>query len=74
VPEINAFIDGSDIVYHNYQHIGVAMGTPRGLVVPVIRHAENDELRPVEQAIVDYVTKIKETGWNWPTWKAAPSR
>jgi 2-oxoglutarate dehydrogenase E2 component (dihydrolipoamide succinyltransferase) len=30
VPEINAFIDGSDIVYHNYQHIGVAVGTPRG--------------------------------------------
>ena len=60
VPEINAFIDGSDIVYHNYQHIGVAVGTPRGLVVPVIRHAENLSFAGVEQAIVDYVTKIKD--------------
>ena len=60
VPEINAFIDGSDIVYHNYQHIGVAVGTPRGLVVPVIRHVERLSFAQVEQAIVDYVTKIKE--------------
>ena len=60
VPEINAFIDGSDIVYHNYQHIGVAVGTPRGLVVPVIRHAEHLSFAGVEQAIVDYVTKIKD--------------
>jgi 2-oxoglutarate dehydrogenase E2 component (dihydrolipoamide succinyltransferase) len=60
VPEINAFIDGSDIVYHNYQHIGVAVGTERGLVVPVIRHAERMSFAGVEQAIVDYVTKIKD--------------
>ena len=60
VPEINAFIDGSDIIYHNYQHIGVAVGTKRGLVVPVIRHAEHMSFAQVEKAIVDYVTKIKE--------------
>ncbi|BBO69041.1 dihydrolipoyllysine-residue succinyltransferase component of 2-oxoglutarate dehydrogenase complex [Desulfosarcina alkanivorans] len=60
VPEINAFIDGHDIVYHNYQHIGVAVGTPRGLVVPVIRHAEHLSFAGVEQAIVDYVAKIRE--------------
>jgi len=60
VPEINAFIDGSDIVYHNYQHIGVAVGTPRGLVVPVIRHVERLGFAQVEKAIVDYVTKIKD--------------
>jgi 2-oxoglutarate dehydrogenase E2 component (dihydrolipoamide succinyltransferase) len=60
IPEINAFIDGSDIVYHNYQHVGVAIGTDRGLVVPVIRHAERMSFAQVEQAIVDYVTKIKE--------------
>jgi 2-oxoglutarate dehydrogenase E2 component (dihydrolipoamide succinyltransferase) len=60
VPEINAFIDGSDIVYHNYQHIGVAVGTPRGLVVPVIRHVERMSFAQVEKAIVDYVTKIKD--------------
>ena len=60
IPEINAFIDGSDIIYHNYQHIGVAVGTEKGLVVPVIRHAERLSFAQVEKAIVDYVTKIKE--------------
>jgi 2-oxoglutarate dehydrogenase E2 component (dihydrolipoamide succinyltransferase) len=60
VPEINAFIDGSDIIYHNYQHTGVAVGTERGLVVPVIRHAERLSFAGVEKAIVAYVTKIKE--------------
>ncbi|MBC2712165.1 MAG: 2-oxoglutarate dehydrogenase complex dihydrolipoyllysine-residue succinyltransferase [Desulfosarcina sp.] len=60
VPEINAFIDGSDIIYHNYQHIGVAVGTKRGLVVPVIRHTERMSFAQVEKAIVDYVAKIEE--------------
>lgn len=59
-PEVNGFIDGSDIVYHNYQHIGVAVGTPRGLVVPVIRHAERLSFAGIEKAIIDYVAKIKE--------------
>jgi 2-oxoglutarate dehydrogenase E2 component (dihydrolipoamide succinyltransferase) len=59
VPEINAFIDGDDLIYHNYQHIGVAIGTERGLVVPVIRHAERLSFAGIEQAIVDYVKKIK---------------
>jgi 2-oxoglutarate dehydrogenase E2 component (dihydrolipoamide succinyltransferase) len=60
VPEINAFIDDGDIVYHNYQHIGIAIGSDRGLVVPVIRHAEKLSFAEIEQAIVDYVDKIKE--------------
>ena len=59
-PEINAFIDGKEIIYHHYYHIGVAIGTGRGLVVPVIRHCEKLSLAMMEQAIVDYVTKIKE--------------
>jgi len=59
-PEINAFVDGKEIVYHHYYHIGVAIGTGRGLVVPVIRHCEQLSLAKMEQAIVDYVTKIKE--------------
>ncbi len=59
-PEINAFVDGKDIVYHHYCHVGVAIGTGRGLVVPVIRHCENLSLAMMEQAIVDYVKKIKE--------------
>ena len=60
VPEINAFIEGSDIIYHAYQHIGIAIGSDRGLVVPVVRHAERLSFAAIEQAIVDYVTKIKE--------------
>ena len=59
-PEINAFIEGSDIVYHNYRHIGIAVGSPRGLVVPVIRNADQLSFAGIEQAIVDYVGKIKE--------------
>ncbi|MFZ0241939.1 MAG: dihydrolipoyllysine-residue succinyltransferase, partial [Desulfobacterales bacterium] len=59
-PEINAFVDGKEIVYHHYYHVGVAIGTGRGLVVPVIRHCEKLSLAMMEQAIVDYVKKIKE--------------
>jgi 2-oxoglutarate dehydrogenase E2 component (dihydrolipoamide succinyltransferase) len=59
-PEINASIEGTDILYHNYYHIGVAIGAERGLVVPVIRHADKLSFAELEQAIVDYVNKIKE--------------
>ncbi len=57
-PEINAFIEGDEIVYHNYHHVGIAVGSPRGLVVPVIRHADTLGFAGIEQAIVDYVAKI----------------
>ncbi|CAD7839417.1 MAG: Dihydrolipoamide succinyltransferase component (E2) of 2-oxoglutarate dehydrogenase complex (EC 2.3.1.61) [Olavius algarvensis Delta 4 endosymbiont] len=60
IPEINAFLEGDEIIYHHYQHIGVAIGAPRGLVVPVVRHAERMNFAQVEQAIVDYVGKIKD--------------
>jgi len=59
IPEINAFVDNSDIIYHNYQHIGVAIGSDRGLVVPVIRHTERLSFADIEKAIIDYVQKIK---------------
>jgi 2-oxoglutarate dehydrogenase E2 component (dihydrolipoamide succinyltransferase) len=59
IPEINAFVDGDEIVYHNYQHISVAMGSGKGLVVPVIRHAEKLNFAGIEKAIIDYVKKIK---------------
>jgi 2-oxoglutarate dehydrogenase E2 component (dihydrolipoamide succinyltransferase) len=59
-PELNAFIEGTDILYHNYYHLGVAIGAERGLVVPVIRHADKLSFAELEQAIVDYVNKIKE--------------
>jgi 2-oxoglutarate dehydrogenase E2 component (dihydrolipoamide succinyltransferase) len=58
VPEINAAIDGTDIVYHHYHHIGVAVGSKRGLVVPVIRHAGRLGFAELEQAIVDFVARI----------------
>ncbi len=59
-PAINAFIDGEDIVYHDYCHIGVAVGSGRGLVVPVIRHAEALGFAELERAIVDFVSKVEE--------------
>jgi 2-oxoglutarate dehydrogenase E2 component (dihydrolipoamide succinyltransferase) len=59
-PELNAFIEGTDILYHNYYHIGVAIGGERGLVVPVIRHADKLGFAELEQTIIDYVKKIKE--------------
>ncbi len=57
--EVNAFIDGKEIVYHHYYHIGIAIGTERGLVVPVVRNAESLSFAELEQAIVDYVEKVK---------------
>jgi 2-oxoglutarate dehydrogenase E2 component (dihydrolipoamide succinyltransferase) len=60
IPEINASIDGSDIIYHHYHHIGVAVGSERGLVVPVIRHADQLGFAELENAIVDFVARIKE--------------
>ena len=53
-------IDDKDIIYHHYYHIGVAIGSEKGLVVPVIRHADQLNFAELEQAIVDYVNKIKE--------------
>ena len=52
-PEINASIDGNDIVYHNYYDIGVAVGSKRGLVVPVIRDADKLDLAGIEKTIRD---------------------
>jgi 2-oxoglutarate dehydrogenase E2 component (dihydrolipoamide succinyltransferase) len=60
IPQINAFVDGEDIIEHHYYHIGVAVGSERGLVVPVIRHADKLSFAGLEQAIVDYVKKIND--------------
>jgi len=59
-PQINAFIDGKDFIEHHYYHIGVAVGSERGLVVPVICHADKLSFAGLEEAIVDYVKKIQE--------------
>ncbi len=59
-PAVNASIDGSDIVYHGYQDIGVAVGSPRGLVVPVIRDADSLTLAELEEQVSDYGKKAQE--------------
>jgi len=56
-PEVNAQIDGSDILYHNYYDIGVAVGGKRGLVVPVIRDAERLHFDEIEKTIRDFAEK-----------------
>lgn len=58
-PAVNASIDGSDIVYHGYYDIGVAIGTDRGLVVPVLKDADALGLAQIEDAIMDYSDKAR---------------
>jgi 2-oxoglutarate dehydrogenase E2 component (dihydrolipoamide succinyltransferase) len=60
IPAVNAEIDGSDIVYKNYCHIGVAVGTDRGLVVPVIRDADQMSLAQIEKTIADFGHRARE--------------
>ena len=59
-PLANASIDGTDIVYHGYQDIGVAVSTERGLVVPVLRNAENMSIATIENTIGDYAGKARD--------------
>ena len=59
-PAVNASIDGNDMVYHGYQDIGVAVSTEKGLVVPVLRNAENMSLADIEKGINDYGMKARE--------------
>jgi len=58
-PEVNARIDGSDIVYHNYYDIGVAVGSKRGLVVPVIRDADRLHFDEIEKTIRTFAEKAQ---------------
>ena len=58
-PLVNASIDGTDIVYHGYQDVGVAVSTERGLVVPVIRDAGNLRIADVEKSILDFSDKAR---------------
>ncbi len=59
-PEINASIDGNDIVYHGYYDVGVAVSGPNGLVVPVIRDADIQSISEIEQSIINYANKAME--------------
>jgi 2-oxoglutarate dehydrogenase E2 component (dihydrolipoamide succinyltransferase) len=59
-PAVNASIDGDDIIYHGYQDIGVAVSSPRGLVVPVLRDADALSFAGIEKAISDFGAKAKD--------------
>jgi len=60
IPAVNAEIDGTDIVYKNYYHIGVAVGTEKGLVVPVVRDADRHSLAEIEKAIADFGQRARD--------------
>jgi 2-oxoglutarate dehydrogenase E2 component (dihydrolipoamide succinyltransferase) len=60
IPAVNAEIDGADIVYKNYYHIGVAVGTDKGLVVPVVRDADALSLAGIEKAISDLGKRARD--------------
>ena len=60
IPAVNAEIDGNDIVYKDYYHVGVAVGTERGLVVPVIRNADRMSLAEIEGTIADFGVRARD--------------
>jgi 2-oxoglutarate dehydrogenase E2 component (dihydrolipoamide succinyltransferase) len=59
-PVVNASVDGNDIVYHGYFDIGVAVGSPRGLVVPILRNADQLSFADIEKAIGDFGKKAQD--------------
>jgi len=59
-PLVNASIDGTDIVYHGYYDIGIAVGSPRGLVVPIVRDADQLSIAEIEKTIADYGKRAQE--------------
>ena len=59
-PAVNASIDGNDVVYHGYYDIGIAVSGPSGLVVPILRNAEDMTLAQIEQAIISYAARANE--------------
>jgi 2-oxoglutarate dehydrogenase E2 component (dihydrolipoamide succinyltransferase) len=59
-PVLNASVDGNDIVYHGYFDIGIAVGSPRGLVVPVLRNADQMSFADIEKKIAEYGQKAKD--------------
>ena len=58
-PVLNASVDGKDIIYHGYFDIGIAVSSPRGLVVPILRNADQMTIADIERKISDYSTKAK---------------
>lgn len=60
IPSVNAEIDGTDVVYKNYYHVGIAVGTDRGLVVPVVRDADHLGLAGIEKTIADFGRRARD--------------
>jgi 2-oxoglutarate dehydrogenase E2 component (dihydrolipoamide succinyltransferase) len=60
IPAVNAEIDGTDIVYKNYYHIGIAVGTERGLVVPVVRDCDQKSIAEIEKSIADFGRRARD--------------
>jgi 2-oxoglutarate dehydrogenase E2 component (dihydrolipoamide succinyltransferase) len=60
VPDVNAEIDGAEVVYKNYYHVGVAVGTDKGLVVPVIRDADRKSIADIEKEIADFGRRARD--------------
>jgi 2-oxoglutarate dehydrogenase E2 component (dihydrolipoamide succinyltransferase) len=59
-PLVNASIDGNDIVYHGYYDIGIAVGSPRGLVVPILRDADQSSIAEIEKQVADYGKRAQD--------------
>ncbi|RYZ61351.1 MAG: 2-oxoglutarate dehydrogenase complex dihydrolipoyllysine-residue succinyltransferase [Chitinophagaceae bacterium] len=59
-PAVNAYIDGDNIIYHNYCDISIAVSAPKGLVVPVIRNAESLSMQEIEKKVVELATKARD--------------
>ena len=60
IPAVNAEIDGTDIIYKNYYHIGIAVGTERGLVVPVVRDCDGKSIAEIEKTIADFGRRARD--------------
>ena len=60
IPAVNAEIDGTDLIYKNYYHVGVAVGTDKGLVVPVVRDCDQKSIADIEKSIVDFGRRARD--------------
>jgi len=60
IPAVNAEIDGTDLIFKNYYHVGVAVGTEKGLVVPVVRDCDNKSIAEIEKSIADFGRRARD--------------
>ena len=60
IPAVNAEIDGGDLIYKNYYHIGIAVGTEKGLVVPVVRDCDHKSISDIEKGIADFGRRARD--------------